>query len=91
MQVEWPSSRAEAMRLGINRYFTGVRCVNGHVALRYTSTGSCCDCVSGKDNPARQSSRRAVKTNYARKMRQRYKYRRDECLTGQLLLPLFDD
>lgn len=38
--------RAEAKRLGINRYFTGKPCKNGHVAQRVTKKCDCVQCVS---------------------------------------------
>lgn len=43
-----PASRADAKRLGSPLYFTGVPCVRGHVAPRYTSYGICKEC--GRQN-----------------------------------------
>lgn len=40
---EYPSSQAEALALGVNRYFTGKPCRNGHVALRMKD-GHCLTC-----------------------------------------------
>jgi hypothetical protein len=37
-------SRAEARRLGLNRYFTGKPCAHGHVAERRISGRSCIKC-----------------------------------------------
>ena len=39
-----PSSKKEAQDLGVKRFFNGVPCGNGHVALRYTYSGQCCEC-----------------------------------------------
>lgn len=39
-----PRTRAEAMALGLPRYFTGKPCRHGHVAERLVSAKSCCDC-----------------------------------------------
>lgn len=37
-------SRNEAIENGHKFYFTGKFCVKGHIVLRRTSDGSCCDC-----------------------------------------------
>ena len=37
-------SRAEAMTAGLNRYFTGKPCRNGHVAERHVTGGTCVEC-----------------------------------------------
>lgn len=34
-----PATRAQAKRLGVNRYFTGRACVNGHVCPYWVSSG----------------------------------------------------
>lgn len=39
-----PSTRKEAQETGAKRYFTGVACPNGHLAERYTTNGTCCEC-----------------------------------------------
>jgi hypothetical protein len=39
-----PRSRADAREHGVDRYFTGKPCPNGHVAPRYASTGNCFSC-----------------------------------------------
>lgn len=38
-------TRAQARHNGLGKYFTGVPCRNGHVAERYTQSGSCEDCI----------------------------------------------
>ena len=42
--MEHPETRAEAKRLGVKYYFTGVPCKYGHTALRKTK-GVCVDCL----------------------------------------------
>jgi len=39
--------RAEARAKGLNTYFTGRPCRNGHNSYRYTTSGSCAECVNG--------------------------------------------
>lgn len=41
-------TRKEAKLAGLNKYFTGERCVNGHLAERYTASGSCSECINGR-------------------------------------------
>lgn len=41
-----PTTRAEAHKLGINKYFTGKPCANNHVAERYTYSGTCQACIA---------------------------------------------
>lgn len=38
------TSKAEALRRGEARFFTGVPCRHGHIATRYTSTTNCVEC-----------------------------------------------
>lgn len=50
-------SKAEAIALGLNTYYTGKPCKHGHLAHRYTSGAKCSECVKArvaawkKDNP----------------------------------------
>lgn len=39
--------RAEAKAKGLNTYFTGRPCRNGHNSYRYTTSGSCAECING--------------------------------------------
>jgi hypothetical protein len=54
-----PKTRKEALAGGYKRYFTGVACVQGHVADRRARTGECISCrtdfliVWRKNNPAK--------------------------------------
>lgn len=46
--------RKEAQALGFKTYMTGAPCKNGHLAYRYTLSGTCSECVNGtrsNDNP----------------------------------------
>lgn len=45
-------ARAKAKAAGLNTYETGLPCKRGHIALRYTSTGNCSEClaIDGKAN-----------------------------------------
>ena len=40
-------SRKVAAAAGLNKYFTGKECKNGHLAERYTASGSCSQCING--------------------------------------------
>lgn len=40
-------NRAEAQAAGIGKYYTGEPCLRGHVAPRYTQSGTCCQCLRG--------------------------------------------
>lgn len=42
----WPTTREIGKRLKSIHYFTGLRCVNGHVAPRVTKSGCCIDCAT---------------------------------------------
>jgi superfamily II DNA or RNA helicase len=48
-------SRAEAMARGLNRYFTGKPCVNGHVAERPVGTAGCLECKAASDADLRRN------------------------------------
>jgi len=38
-------TRAEAVRLGVDRFFTGKPCCRGHIAPRYVSSPNCATCL----------------------------------------------
>src|SRR4029077_20344675 len=40
-----PKSRTEAIRLGVDRFFTGKPCRYGHIAPRYVSSPNCAKCL----------------------------------------------
>lgn len=39
-------NRKQARALGLSKFFTGRPCKNGHVAERYTQSGTCKDCIA---------------------------------------------
>ena len=41
-------SRREALALNLKTYFTGVPCVNGHIAKRYVQSSTCSECLHPK-------------------------------------------
>lgn len=52
-------SREEARKLGLTRFFTGYRCVHGHVSEQYTKGGRCVSCalLKSKGNKNKKSGR----------------------------------
>lgn len=38
-------TRKEAIELGLDRYYTGKPCKNGHMSERYTKTSACIECL----------------------------------------------
>jgi hypothetical protein len=50
-------ARAEAKAKGLPRYFTGVACKHGHVAERYTTNKSCCECANATANKSKAKNR----------------------------------
>ena len=64
-------SRAEALALGLTRYFTGKECKYGHVAERYVG-GRCITCAAIEKNQRQQD------TAYKAKERERSKLRRQD-------------
>lgn len=44
-----PMERAKARELGLNRYFTGRPCVNGHLALRSVDKSECVRCKQERE------------------------------------------
>ena len=43
MQVH---TRSEAIKLGLKKFYTGRPCKAGHLAMRYTMSGSCEKCIA---------------------------------------------
>lgn len=66
-----PTTRAEALSLGLTRYFTGKPCKHGHIAERHAGKGNCVECVRERlrqwiaDNPekVREKYRKWAKAN----------------------------
>ena len=44
-----PKSRQDAVVHGLNKYFTGKPCKQGHVSLRRTCDSKCCECIKIKN------------------------------------------
>lgn len=40
-------TRKAARDVGLNTYYTGKICANGHLSYRYVTSGSCAECVNG--------------------------------------------
>jgi len=59
----WPTTQAQAIELGIKRYYTGKPCLRGHYALRHASTGGCCECL--KENRQGPLRKKRAKANAA--------------------------
>ena len=63
---EWlslPRKRKEAKELGLTHYFNGKPCPKGHINRRFTSTGTCFQCVyesTAKQSKERLAERRQV-------------------------------
>ena len=43
--MNFPTTRKLANELGLNKYFTGEPCKHGHIAPRYTDSGTCQECI----------------------------------------------
>ena len=52
------STRTEAAKKGMTKYFTGVPCGKGHSSPRYVVSGNCCQC-------AKESNRKFKALQYA--------------------------
>jgi hypothetical protein len=46
-------TRQEAIERGLNKYYTGEPCVNGHIAERYVKNGECVECKKEQQERAR--------------------------------------
>lgn len=47
-----PTTRKAAIAAGLNKYYTGEACRNGHIAERYTTSGTCAGCLA--ESPGRR-------------------------------------
>ncbi|MCW5621969.1 MAG: hypothetical protein KIS79_12760 [Burkholderiales bacterium] len=60
-----PSSRKEALKVGVPMYYTGRLCIHGHQAPRHTHSGTCVTC-NENDSVARKARGDAPKTDAKR-------------------------
>lgn len=54
-------TRMEAAKAGLNRYSTGKRCRNGHLAERYVLNGTCVQCALESANKHRNEFTSALR------------------------------
>lgn len=67
-----PRTRAEALALGVKRYFTGLPCKRGHVASRQVSSSDCYECSRLREaSPERKERRRQYEAKPEAKERKR--------------------
>jgi len=65
-------SRKEAVDSGLKFYFTGVPCVRGHIAKRYTAKSYCLECSRESAIESQQRNKQRKRDNqaiYAKKNR----------------------
>ncbi|HFS8111099.1 TPA: hypothetical protein ACH2I9_002408 [Enterobacter asburiae] len=55
-------TRMEAAKAGLNRFYTGKACRNGHKAERYVLNGTCVECALQSANRHRSEFAMALKT-----------------------------
>lgn len=91
---EYPASRKQALEDGVDRYFTGRPCKNGHIAFRWTDEGKCSECrkeyrrktyLRNKDAHAKRCAqwREQNREAYSSYMKKRYRQRREQVLDYQ--------
>ena len=80
-----PSSKSEAIALGLNRYFTGMPCKNGGISIRRTTNGAClCDaCAAIRKQKHRDWALKNAGTRRARH-REYYLANREAIIARQL-------
>ena len=64
-----PSTREAARAQGVDRFFTGVPCIHGHIAPRYVSTTNCVQCQAEHARRLGGWKERPSKDEYLRKVR----------------------
>lgn len=55
-------TRMEAAKAGLNRFYTGKECRNGHLAERYVLNGTCVECATNSAQRHRDEFATALKT-----------------------------
>lgn len=73
LPVDLPISRSYAKLAGSRHYFTGTPCVNGHVAIRATTSGHCLQCDRDRAkvrllDPAYRDVHRKLTLEYKRRV-----------------------
>jgi len=69
-----PQTRAEALALGVMRYFTGKPCKGGHTAERYAVNGECYECLRQRNATPEYKERKRqhnATPEYKERLRQR--------------------
>jgi len=83
-----PKTRNEALAVGSTHYYTGKRCIHGHLSPRFTSSRACKECTDQRnidrtkngywkefgDDKYREKKRRYAKSHY-RKNKKKYEKR----------------
>lgn len=59
-------SKAEAIALGLNTYYTGKPCRHGHLAHRYANDAKCSDCVKARVSAWKKGNPDADRLSYQR-------------------------
>lgn len=83
----FPKSNKEAKSLGVNRYFTGVPCKNGHICERISPSGNCLECFSLYSQPYGEAYYQNNKEKIKHKSDKRYKEKKDHVLSVQKANP----
>lgn len=60
--------RVDAIKAGLNRYFTGVRCSRGHLSERRTGNGACVKCAQQDWDTIYTARYKKARKNYAKRM-----------------------
>ena len=60
-------SKKKARDAGLTRYFTGIRCVNGHVSERMVSNGACLQCLRSSDYRTDEQKKQRAKNDLVRR------------------------
>ena len=58
-----PSTRTEARSAGAKHFYNGKPCPRGHISLRFTSTGNCCECNKERSRIANMSEEQRLRKN----------------------------
>lgn len=92
--ADLPKTRSEAKAAGSKHYFTGKPCINGHLARKFTSNGSCEPCELQRTQRWRETPENKEKVragNRARDPKQRAVYNRERKRQKRLRTPTWAD